>query len=96
MPRPDRFLMLPEALAVLKDLKRRAKRSRSKHLDLIVFRLACCVGLRRKEIAGLVLSDLVLSGPRPCITVRANNTKGRDGCRRSRTAPLWWDAGTAG
>jgi integrase len=94
MADPTRFLTLPEVLRILKDLKRRKKRSRSSHLNLIIFRLSCCCGLRRKEIAGLKFTDLVLVGPRPCIIVRKNNTKGRAEKRRTRKVPLWWDAGT--
>jgi site-specific recombinase XerC len=50
--------------------------------------------MRRKEIAGLLLGDIVFAGPRPCITVRSANTKGRDCQRKSRQIPLFWDAGT--
>jgi integrase len=40
------------------------------------------------------VTDLVLSGARPCILVRKDNTKGRDGHRRARKVPLWWDSQT--
>jgi integrase len=62
----------------------------------IVFRLSCCCGLRRKEIGGLNLGDLITTGPRPCIHVRKAITKGRTGKRKARTVPLWIDAGTLG
>jgi integrase len=94
MADPTRFLTKDEVLRILKDLKRRKKRSRSSHLNLIIFRLSCCCGLRRAEIAGLKFTDLVLAGPRPCIIIRKNNTKGQKDKRRARKAPLWWDAGT--
>jgi integrase len=94
MADPTRFLTLNEVLRIIKDLKRRKKRSRSSHLNLIVFRLSCCCGLRRAEIAGLKFTDLVLSGARPCILVRKDNTKGQVDKRRARKVPLWWDAGT--
>jgi integrase len=94
MADPTRFLTLDEVLRILKDLKRRKKRSVSSFLNLTIFRLATCCGLRRKEIAGLRFSDLVLAGARPCIVVRKDNTKGRQGKRRARKVPLWWDAGT--
>ncbi|MCX7429251.1 MAG: site-specific integrase, partial [Planctomycetia bacterium] len=69
-------------------------RSPSMHLNLLVFRFSCCCGLRRAEIAGLRFTDLVLSGARPCILVRKDNTKGKDGHRRARKVPLWWDSQT--
>jgi len=94
MPSSDRFLLLQECLAVIRDLHRRKKRSVSSHLNLIVFRFACCCGLRRSEIAGLKFTDLVLAGPRPCVIVRRDNTKGQKEKRRSRKVPLNWDAGT--
>jgi len=55
MPHCTKFMMLDEVLAALKDLRRRAKRGPSNKLNLTVFRLACCCGLRRSEIAGLLL-----------------------------------------
>ena len=94
MADPTRFMTLNEVLRIIKDLKRRKKRSRSSHLNLIVLRLSCCCGLRRKEIAGLRFTDLVLSGARPCIIIRKHNTKGRLDQRRARKVPLWWDTGT--
>lgn len=94
MPDPTRFMTRDEVPLIIKDLHRRAKRSVSSHLNLIIFRLSCCCGLRRSEIAGLRFTDLVLAGARPCITIRKENTKGRNGERRERKVPLWWDSGT--
>jgi integrase len=94
MADPTRFLNLDEVLRIIADLKRRKRRSQSSHVNLVIFRLSCCCGLRRSEIAGLLLSDLVLGGARPCIIVRKDNTKGQNGKRRGRKVPLWWDAGT--
>jgi len=74
---PARCLTLKEVLVVLKDLHRRSKRSLSKRLDLMIFRLSCCVGLRRSEIGGLRLDDIVLDCPKPHVKVRRDNTKGR-------------------
>ena len=48
-----RFMSLDEVLRVLRDLTRRKKRSHTSFLNLIIFRFACCCGLRRAEIAGL-------------------------------------------
>jgi integrase len=94
IPAPWRFLTLQEILQVLDDIRRRGKRSLSTRMNLVVFRLACGCGLRRKEIAGLVLSDLILTGPKPCVHVRAEITKGKKGQKRPRNVPLWWDKGT--
>ena len=94
MADPTRFLTLDEVLRILDDLKRRKKRSDSSFLNLIIFRLSCCCGLRRATIAGLNFTDLVLAGARPCVTVRKHNTKGEEEKRRAHKAPLWWDAGT--
>ena len=88
------ILTRAEVLAVIADLKRRAKRSRLSRQNLIVFRLSCCCGLRRKEIHGLNLGDLVVSGPRPVIRIRKEITKGENGKRKARLVPLWWDSGT--
>lgn len=63
-------------------------------LDTTIFRMACCCGLRRSEIAGIDIGDIILEGPRPVIRVRAEITKGRKGKKRQRVVPLWWDAGT--
>ena len=94
MASPERFLTKDEVLLILRDLHRRKKRSIFSHENLIIFRLSCCAGLRRKEISGLRLADLVLAGPRPVVLVRKITTKGTADRRRSRTVPLWWDAGT--
>jgi integrase len=91
---PTRFLTLDEVLRIIKDLHRRKKRSRSSFLNLIIFRLSCCCGLRRGEIAGLNFSNLVLAGARPCIIVPKAITKGQKDKRRARTTPLWWDSQT--
>jgi integrase len=88
------ILTRDEIQTVLKDLKRRAKRSINSRLNLIIFRLSCCCGLRRKEIAGLNIGDLSVSGSRPAVRVRKEITKGEKAKRRTRMVPLWWDAGT--
>lgn len=60
-----------------------------------IFRLSCCCGLRRKEIAGLNIGDLIgLDTDRPVLRVRKAVTKGSVGKRRGRLVPLWWDAAT--
>src|SRR5687768_16247702 len=75
---------------VLADLKRRAARSKNSRLNLVIFRLAACCGLRASEIAQLHFQDLVVELPRPHIRIRVGASKGG----RSRRVPLWWDGGT--
>ena len=58
--------------------------------QLITFRLSCCCGLRRCEIAGVNLGDFLLQGSRPHITIRAEIAKRN----KEREVPLWWDKGT--
>ena len=88
------ILTKQEIKTVLSDLDRRARRSVSSRMNLTIFRLACCCGLRRKEICGLTMADFILSGPRPALRIRKENTKGRVGKRKSRRVPLDWDAKT--
>jgi integrase len=94
------ILSREEIAQVLKDLRRRMMRecrtirSKSAQINLVIFRLACCCGLRRKEIRGLDLKDVLVDSAKPCIRVRKAITKGREGQKRARIVPLWWDAGT--
>src|ERR1700704_4988266 len=46
-----KILTRRELAAVLNDLKRKAPRSKNTRLNLALFRLACCCGLRACEIA---------------------------------------------
>ena len=82
-----RILMADEIKMVLNHLQYHP------HLRAI-FRLSCCCGLRSKEIRGLKTGDVVTEGPRPCIRIRAAITKGKEGKRKGRIIPLWWDSGT--
>lgn len=83
----SRILLAEEIKQVLNQLQY--------HLHLkAIFRLSCCCGLRSKEIRLLRLKDVVTEGPRPCVRVRAGTTKGKDGERKGRLVPLWWDQGT--
>jgi integrase/recombinase XerD len=79
-----------ELAAALADLKAKAGRLANATRNLVIFRLACCCGLRVSEIAGLQLDDVVLDTPRPHLSLRAATTKGK----RARRVALWWDAGT--
>jgi len=87
-----RILQSDEIAAVITDCTKKMKRSPTLEVNLIVFRLSCQFGLRRKEIAGLQMRDVILFGPRPHIVIRKDNTKGGEGKRRKRQVPLWWDA----
>jgi integrase len=85
-----KILTRRELQAVLADLKRKAPRSKNTRLNLVIFRLAACCGLRASEIAQLRLSDIRVELPRPHIRIRVGASKGG----RSRRVPLWWDGGT--
>lgn len=100
MPHIVQILCRDEIASVLAHLHRQKTRKGRppNHLrQLAVFRLSCCCGLRRREIAGLQIADLELFGPRPVIRVRKEITKAnRAGVRKARVVPLWWDSGTRG
>jgi len=87
---PTKILTRRELAAVLADLKRKAQRSKNTRLNLVLFRLAACCGLRASEIAHLQIADVRVDLPRPHLRIRAGAAKGG----KSRTLPLWWDAGT--
>ena len=55
---PTKILTRRELAAVLADLRRKAPRSKNTRLNLAVFRLAACCGLRASEIAKLRLGDV--------------------------------------
>src|SRR5262245_58058427 len=84
-----KILTRGELAAVLADLRRKGERSAGARLNLVVFRLACCCGLRVSEIAGLRVDDVQVEGGRPHVRVRPEVAKGYKG----RRVPLWWDAG---
>lgn len=88
----SKILLPDEVQSVIADLAQR--KNKNAPVNSMIFRLSCCCGLRRKEICGLDLRDIQASGPRPCIRVRADITKGEDRRRRAREVPLWWDHGT--
>ena len=52
-----KILTRRELAAVLNDLKRKAPRSKHTRLNLALFRLACCCGLRASGIANLQVAD---------------------------------------
>jgi integrase len=79
-----------EIHAVLADLRSRATKSKNAQLNLVIFRLATCCGLRASEIAQLQAADIRTEMPRPHIRIRVGASKGG----KSRRVPLWWDRGT--
>jgi integrase/recombinase XerD len=85
-----KILSRRELAAVLNDLKRKAPRSKNTRMNLVLFRLACCCGLRASEIARLQVGDVRTELARPHIRIRRGASKGG----RPRMVPLWWDAGT--
>lgn len=87
---PTKILTRGELAAVLADLKRKAPRSKNTRLNLVVFRLACCCGLRASEIAKLRVDDVRVERARPHLRIRRGAAKGG----QARVVPLWWDAGT--
>jgi integrase len=87
---PTKILTRAELAAVLADLRRKAPRSKNTRLNLVIFRLATCCGLRASEIANLQVGDVRTEVARPHIRIRVGASKGG----KSRTVPLWWDTGT--
>jgi integrase/recombinase XerD len=86
----SQILSRHELARVLADLTSRATRLANVRMNLVIVRLACCCGLRAREISGLRLADILVGIPRPHLRVRAQFAK----LGRSRRIPLWWDAGT--
>lgn len=78
-----------EIAQVLTDLKTRSHLANVR-MNLAIFRLATCCGLRASEIGGLRLQDVRVGIPRPHVVVRPQTAKGG----RGRRVPLWWDEGT--
>lgn len=87
---PTKILTRRELGHVLADLRRKVPRSKNTRLNLVVFRLAACCGLRASEIARLQTGDVHIQMPRPHLRIRASAAKGG----KPRMVPLWWDAGT--
>jgi integrase len=91
-----KVMELGEIRRTLEHLRERMKHSyrvwaQNAWLNLMIYRLSTCCGLRGCEFRRLRLDDFVLGGSRPIIRVRKEITKGQT---RTRAVPLWWDAGT--
>jgi hypothetical protein len=65
-----------ELAAVLADAKAKATKSANAWRNLVVFRLACCCGLRVSEIAQLEMGDVIADVERPHLRLRRGATKG--------------------
>ena len=86
----SKILQPDEIRRILEDLARKGRRSLNTRMNRVIFRLACCAGLRASEIAGLTLADVQVDSTRPQIRARKEITKGH----KARKVPLTWDAGT--
>jgi integrase len=86
----SKILQPGEIKLVLADLARKSARSVNTRMNRVIFRLACCAGLRASEVGGLVLSDVQLDSTRPQIRARKEITKGH----KPRKIPLTWDEST--
>ncbi len=85
------ILSLDEISLIVNDLRRRARnRSKSAALNLILFRLSACCGLRVAELTGLTVANIRVGSAKPHIFVPAGIAKGK----KARMVPLWWDAAT--
>ena len=87
---PVKILTRRELATVLEDLARQTPLSSTARMNRVIFRLACCCGLRVSEIAALRLADVCLGAARPHLRIGPEGAKGH----RARIVPLWWDAAT--
>jgi integrase len=87
-----RILSLDEIAKVVAYLKYEG--TTTAWLNLTIFRLSACCGLRCKEIQGIDLCDLIHNGDYPYLELRKEIVKGEKGKRKARRVPLWWDAQT--
>lgn len=77
-----KILSRAEIAAILSSLKRPSKRrSPNTRMNLAIFRLATCCGLRASEIIGIKLGDVRVGIARPYIRVPKTIAKGGKGRR---------------
>ena len=86
----NKVLTKTEILAVLGDLKRKGRRSVNTRMNLILFRLACCCGLRASELTRLTLDAVRVGSTVPSIRISKAIGKGK----KARVVPLSFDQGT--
>ena len=84
-----KILTTDEIQTVISNLKRK-RRYVNNRQALVIFRLACCCGLRASEICGITVDDVRTEGKRPHIRITRSVGKGG----KTRKVPLWWDAQT--
>ena len=82
------LLSIGEINAICDELRRLAKRSQNSRVNLALFRLSTCLGLRVFETVALDRDDVQLDSDRPHVFVRC----GKGG--KSGRVPAWWDAQT--
>ena len=80
-----KILTRNEMATVLTDLRRRSGRSVNARMNLAIFRLASCCGLRASEIATLRLRDVHVGHSRPFLQIRKEIAK----CGKARRVPLF-------
>lgn len=89
---PARILTLEEVFQIVEFL--RDGDTLDYLLNLAIFRLSACCGMRCKEIHGLDIHDFYHNGEYPFVNIRKEITKGEKGKRKIRKIPLWWDKET--
>ena len=89
---PMRILTRRDVQRVIAHLhsKIRTRHRDNARMNLLVFRLSSCLGLRASELCGLRHSDVHLNGDRPRLTLPAEICKNK----LARNVPLWWDQET--
>jgi len=86
----SKVLSRNEISSVLGDLKRRSKRSINSRMNLVIFRLSTCCGLRVSEICQIRLRDVHLGVKHPYIYIPKAISK----TKKPRRVPLFWDMAT--
>lgn len=86
----SKVLSMSEIQTVVADLKRKSKRSLNTRMNLIIFRLATCCGLRVTEMCKLTLDNIRVGSTQPKIIIPKHIAKGK----KARIVPLTFDAGT--
>jgi len=88
-PTAEKILTKAEIKAVLDDLRRKSRRSPNTRMNLTLFRLATCCGLRASELTRLTLDNVRVGTDSPKIRVPKTIAKGK----KARTVPVI-DSGT--